>query len=150
MIRVKRTNSDNPDLISLVRLLDADLAKRDGEDHSFYAQFNKIDQIRHAVVAYENEQPVGCGAIKEFSPEAIEVKRMYVLPEHRKKGIAARILSELEKWATELTYRKCILETGRRQPEAIGLYSKCGYTRIENYGQYAGIENSVCFEKKIA
>jgi hypothetical protein len=55
----------------------------------------------------------------------------------------------LEKWTAELSYGKCILETGIKQPEAIGLYKKSGYTVIPNYGQYAGIENSVCFEKQL-
>jgi putative acetyltransferase len=150
MIKLVRTNSENPDFIHLVSHLDADLAIRDGAEHSFYNQFNKIALIRHAVVAYENEIPVGCGAIKEFEPTSMEVKRMYVLPESRGKGIAANVLAELEKWATELGYKKCILETGKRQPEAIGLYKKNGYKIIPNYGQYAGIENSVCFEKKFA
>jgi len=149
LIKITRTNSDNPDFIQLVKLLDADLARRDGSDHSFYAQFNKIDKIKHAVVAYENETPVGCGAIKEFSPAAMEVKRMYTLPEQRGKGIATIILAELEKWAVELKYEKCVLETGKRQPEAIDLYKKNGYQIIPNYGQYAEVENSVCFEKKI-
>lgn len=149
MVSLIRTNSDNPDFIHLVQLLDAELASRDGKDHSFYAQFNKIHRIKHVVVAYDNSRPVGCGAIKEFSPETMEVKRMYVLPEERKKGIAAAILSELEKRARELSYQKCVLETGKRQPEAIALYTRQGYKRIENYGPYAGVENSVCFAKSI-
>lgn len=149
MLAVIRTNSENPDFVSLVRLLDADLAKRDGDDHMFYAQYNKIAAMGHVIVAYENEIPVGCGAIKEFSPTSVEVKRMYVLPEKRGKGIAAVILLELEKWARELSYGKCVLETGKRQPEAIALYTRNGYNRIPNYGQYAGVENSVCFEKII-
>jgi putative acetyltransferase len=57
------------------------------------------------------------------------------------------VLSELESWAAELGYPKCVLETGKRQPEAIALYEKQGYQRIPNYGQYIGVENSVCFEK---
>jgi len=148
-VYITRTNSDNPGFIELVKLLDADLAIRDGEDHPFYAQFNKIDKIKYVVLAYENEKPVGCGAIKEYEPGIMEIKRMYVLSEHRKKGIAAKILSELENWARELSYTKCILETGKKQPEAIGLYRKNGYKVIPNFGQYAGIKNSVCFEKKI-
>src|SRR6185436_21021693 len=60
-----------------------------------------------------------------------------------------KVLNELEKWASELSYQKCILETGWRQPDAIRLYEKNGYKRISNYGKYAGIENSVCFEKNI-
>jgi putative acetyltransferase len=149
MISIIRTNSDNHDFKELVKLLDADLAIRDGEDHSFYAQFNKIDKIKYVVLAYENEIPVGCGAIKEFMVNTVEIKRMYVSPESRKKGIATKILSELEKWASELFFKKCILETGKRQPEAIGLYKLNGYILIPNYGQYAGVENSLCFEKEL-
>jgi GNAT superfamily N-acetyltransferase len=149
MIDLVRTDSDNKDFKSLVRLLDADLAIRDGEDHSFYSQFNKIDTIKYVVMAYENNNPVACGAIKEYGPQIMEVKRMYVLPESRKKGIASKILSQLEKWAAELAYTKCILETGKMQPEAIELYHKNGYKLIPNYGQYAGVPNSLCFEKDI-
>lgn len=147
MINLRRTDFDDPDFKTLVKLLDADLAIRDGADHGFYSQFNKIDKIRHAVVCYENGQPIGCGAIKAFTDEAMEVKRMYVSPEGRNKGIATRVLTELEAWAFEMGYPKCVLETGKRQPEAIALYEKNGYRRTENYGQYVGVENSVCFEK---
>ena len=101
------------------------------------------------VVAYEHDRPVGCGAIKEFTPGIMEVKRMYTLPECRGKGFATKVLDELERWAAELGYVKCVLETGKRQPEAIGLYQKSGYRVIQNYGQYAGVENSVCFEKVV-
>lgn len=148
-LRLQRTDSSDPDFIELVRHLDADLAERDGEDHSFYAQFNKIDKIKHAIVAYEKDHPVGCGAIKEYSPDTMEVKRMYTSPENRGKGIATKVLNELELWASELSYEKCILETGKRQPEAIALYKKRGYQVIPNYGQYAGVEDSVCFEKNL-
>jgi GNAT superfamily N-acetyltransferase len=149
MVRIVRTDSDNQDFIELVKHLDADLAERDGKDHPFYAQFNKIDKIRYVVIFYENDKPVGCGAIKEYTPNTMEIKRMYTLPESRGKGIAGKVLNELEVWATELAYDRCILETGKRQPEAIRLYKKNGYKIIPNYGQYAEVENSVCFEKYI-
>jgi putative acetyltransferase len=149
MIKLHRTNSENKDFIELVEYLDADLAIRDGDDHSFYSQFNKIDQIKNVVVAYENDQPVGCGAIKEFEPGTFEIKRMYTSPESRGKGIASKVLTELENWATELSYKKCILETGKKQPEAISLYKRNGYGLIPNYGQYANVENSICFEKQL-
>ena len=150
MIRTTRTDSENRDFIELVNELDADLAERDGEDHSFYAQFNKIDRIQYVVVAYENEKALGCGAIKEYDATTMEVKRMYVLPERRRKGIAAMVLSELEKWAGELSCEKCILETGKKQPEAIALYKKNKYSIIPNFGQYKNVDNSICFEKKLA
>jgi GNAT superfamily N-acetyltransferase len=149
MIKIIRTNSENPDFIELVKFLDADLAIRDGKDHLFYSQFNSINKIKCVVLAYENEKPLGCGALKEYDKDTMEVKRMYTSPAVRKKGIATRILSELENWACELSYTKCILETGKRQNEAVGLYKKSGYTLIPNYGQYIGVENSLCFEKKL-
>lgn len=149
MIRITRTYSENQDFINMVKALDAEMAIRDGEDHSFYDQFNKIDTIKYAVVAYENGKPVGCGAIKEYAPGTVEIKRMYTSPDSRGKGIAGRILSELEAWADELGYETCILETGRRLPEAVRLYQKNGYNLIPNYGQYAQIEDSVCFEKHL-
>jgi putative acetyltransferase len=147
MIKCIRTNSDQPDFRKLVRELDADLSIRDGADHAFYDQFNKIDKIKYAIVAYEDGIAVGCGAIKEYSPEAMEVKRMYVLPELRGRGIASAILKELEHWAAELHFKKCLLETGKKQPEAIRLYQKNRYEIIPNFGQYQGVENSLCFEK---
>ncbi|HCS19336.1 MAG TPA: GNAT family N-acetyltransferase [Bacteroidetes bacterium] len=142
-----RTNSDDPDFQKLVKELDMDLAIRDGEEHAFFAQFNKIDSIKFVVLAYENGRAVGCGAIKEYAKDTMEVKRMYVLPEERGKSIASVILNELEKWGQELNCEKFILETGIKQPEAIGLYNKNSYTLIPNYGQYDGVASSVCFEK---
>ncbi|WP_423129582.1 GNAT family N-acetyltransferase [Gaoshiqia sp. Z1-71] len=149
MIEVQRTDSVNSDFIKLVQSLDEELAKIDGSDHSFYAQFNKIERLRYVVVAYENGIPLGCGAIKEFDHQTMEVKRMFTDPKGRRKGIAVHVLTELEDWANELSFSRCVLETGKKQPEAIALYKKSGYQVIPNYGQYAGVENSVCFEKLI-
>jgi putative acetyltransferase len=147
MINCSRTTSDNKDFRSLVSELDKELAIRDGDEHSFYDQFNKLDAIKYVIVAYDEEYAVGCGAIKEFSQDAMEVKRMFVPFDKRGKGIASSILKNLEQWALELGYKKCILETGKKQPEAIALYMKNGYTIIPNYGQYVNANNSVCFEK---
>ena len=149
MIHLTRTDSDNKDFIHLVKLLDAELAILDGEEHAFYAQLNKTDKIQTVIVAYENDKPISCGALREYSQTTTEVKRMYTLPECRGKGIATKVLNELEKWASELAYQKCILETGKRQPDAIWLYQKNGYKMIPNYGKYVEMENSVCFEKDI-
>ena len=149
MPRLLRTTSDNADFRQLVQLLDQDLRVRDGDDHAFYAQFNKVDSIRHVVVAYQDDEAVGCGAIKEFTNKLAEVKRMFVHPAHRGQGIAQTVLAELERWARELHYRGCVLETGLKQSEAIQLYQKSGYHRIPNYGQYAGVENSVCMQKMV-
>ena len=149
MITTLKTTSENKDFIELVRHLDRYLAITDGDEHAFYNQFNKINTIKHVIVAYLDEKLVGCGAIKEYSDNTTEVKRMFVLPEIRGRGIATTILTELENWARELGYKSCILETGKKQPEAIGLYQKNSYQLIPSYGQYKNVENSVCFEKKL-
>ncbi len=148
-MKLIRTDSKNADFINLVSHLDAGLAIMDGDDHAFYDQFNKIDSLKYAVVAYNDDKAIGCGAIKEFSKEAVEVKRMFVFPENRGLGVASKILADLEEWARILGYKSCVLETGFKQVEALALYQKSGYLRIPNYGQYAGVENSLCFEKKL-
>lgn len=150
MLRLFRTDSSHPDFIALVAQLDADLAERDGKDHAFYAQFNKIDNIPNVVIAYVGETAVACGAVKPFDNETMEVKRMFVRPEQRGKGIASAVLAELEQWAADLLYQRCVLETGKRQEEAIHVYQKNGYRQTPNYGQYIGIENSLCFDKMLS
>ena len=147
MICTIRTNSEHADFIGLVARLDNLLAEMDGREHDFYNQFNKIDKIKNVVVAYSGEIPVACGAIKEFDNETMEVKRMFTVYDYRGKGFASVVLAELEKWAAELGYSKCILETGRRLPDAVRLYQNKGYLQIPNYGQYIQMENSICFEK---
>jgi len=142
-----RTNAENKDFQKLVGELDADLNIRDGEEHAFYAQFNTINRLNHVIVAYDNELAIGCGAIKTFSADSVEMKRMFVQPSRRGQGIASIVLKELEQWAVELNYSRCVLETGKKQPEAIALYQKNGYSVIPNFGQYENVENSMCFEK---
>lgn len=149
IINCIRTNSENKDFQDLVKELDDCLRIRDGDDHPFYAQFNITDSIKFVIVAYDNETPVGCGAIKEYSKTIAEVKRMFVPENKRGQGIASLILKELENWSKELKYVKCILETGKKQPEAIRLYLKNEYKVIPNYGQYENATNSVCFEKDL-
>jgi GNAT superfamily N-acetyltransferase len=149
MLIIKRTDSSEEDFISLVKLLDADLAIRDGSEHAFYNQFNSINHIQHVVVAYLEDEPVGCGAIKAFGVDAMEIKRMFVKPAFRGNSIATAIIEELESWTKELGLIQTVLETGKKQPEAIALYQKNGYIQIPNYGQYIGIENSLCFAKKL-
>lgn len=147
MLTLTRTTSDNLDFQALVRLLDRELAERDGAEAAFYAQYNKIALIRHAVVAYADGVAVGCGAFKAAEPGTVEIKRMYVAEGQRRRGVAQAVLAELEAWAADLGYEAAVLETGKRQPEAIALYERCGYGPTPNYGQYVGIENSVCLRK---
>lgn len=146
-IQLIRTNSDNVDFQQLILRLDKFLTERDKEGHAHCIEYNQLDKIRHVVVAYSDEIPVGCGAIKEYKPEISEIKRMFVDDSARSQGIATKILTELEAWAIELGYTQSILETGNKLPEAIALYEKHGYRGIPNYDQYVCIESSVCYTK---
>jgi putative acetyltransferase len=149
MATFTRTDSANKDFQNLVVFLDEELAIIDGDEHAFYSQFNKIENIRNVVIAYVDEKAVGAGGFKAYKPKVAEIKRMFVLPDYRGKGIAFQILQELEKWAAESGFSESILETGNKQPEAIALYHKSGYKNIPNYGQYENVENSVCMSKAI-
>lgn len=148
-MRIERTNSDHENFRELVQLLDAGLKIIDGDDAPFFAQYNKIDSIRHVVVAYQGEQAVSCGAFKAYEPGVAEIKRMFTREEHRGKGFAAAVLAELEQWASEENYSEAILETGNKMTAAIALYGKSGYERTPNYGQYIGVESSVCMKKML-
>lgn len=148
-VTTKRTQSTNNDFVALVVQLDMDLNSRYNKAQKGYDKYNKIDHIETVIVAYSNNKPVGCGCFKPFDEKTVEIKRMFVLPEFRGKGISKIILGNLEEWATELGYSQSILETGKGQPEAIGLYQKMGYSVIENFGQYADMPNSVCFRKDL-
>lgn len=149
MISLVRTDSSHPDFVKLVGLLDAYLAEKDGDEHGFYHQFNSIDSLQYVVICYEDEVAVACGAIKPFDESAVEVKRMFCLPEARGRGFAGKVLKELEQWALELGFTACVLETGKRQIEAVRFYQKNGYIKVLNYGQYIGVDNSLCFRKEL-
>ena len=146
-MNLERTTSDDPDFRELVVDLDKYLAEVDGDEHSYYAQFNGIAQIPNVLVAYEGGKAIGCGAFKRYDDSTAEIKRMYVDPNQRGRRIGAQILNELESWASELGFAATILETGHKQTAAVRLYKNSGYEVIPNYDQYAGVENSVCMKK---
>ncbi len=146
---IERTDSSNSNFLMLIQLLDSELDEKDNAAYTVCKQYNTSDTIKCVVIAYDTDKPVGCGAIRKYSDDTIEVKRMFVLNEYRKMGVASSVLNELEKWSKELGGKFCILETGRKFPDAIKLYEKNGYSNIPNYGQYEQIESSICFQKKI-
>jgi GNAT superfamily N-acetyltransferase len=148
-MKIIRTNSENTGFIKLVEALDAYLKITDEDEHDFYNQFNNIAVLKEVVVVYLEGNPIGCGALKRRDAITAEVKRMFVSKEKRGTGIAQKILTELETWASELEYKKCVLETGIRQVEAVHFYRKCEYKVIQNYGQYVNMQNSICFEKEL-
>lgn len=146
-MNVLRTDSTSPDFQKLVKSLDATLAEHNGENDDFFSQYNKIDTIKNCIVVYIDSIPAACGAFKPFSEDTVEIKRMFTDPVFRKKGLGSAIVKELESWATELNFKKAVLETSQDLKSAISVYEKSGFYRIPNYGQYVGIEQSVCYEK---
>ena len=145
-MKVIKTNSDHPDFKKLSALFDEYLVDIDGDEREFFAHYNNV-QLDHVLVVYDEERAVGCGAFKKYEEDTAEIKRMFVLPEARGKGIANMILTEIESWAIEQGFAHFILETSPKLHHAIALYTKMGYQFIPNYGQYIGIENSVCMKK---
>ena len=147
MFLLQRTDSYNVYFRELVAMLDTFLAERDGKDHAFYAQFNKLDNIKNTIVCFDDNEAIGCGAFKQYDETTVEIKRMFVKPSYRAKGAATEVLQELEKWAIENNFSLAILETVKNQPEAVALYKKNDYTIIPNFGQYKNVENSICMHK---
>lgn len=145
-MQLLRTNSDNYDFKSLSALFDDYLVDIDGEEKDFFAFYNNV-QLDTVLVVYENSEAVGCGAFKKFDENTAEIKRMFIHPNHRNKGIASLVLTELENWASEFGFSSFILETSPKLTSAIAMYEKTGYQLIPNYGQYIGVENSICMKK---
>ncbi|MBL7923068.1 MAG: GNAT family N-acetyltransferase [Bacteroidia bacterium] len=145
---LKRCDSGDTDFRALVQALDTDLQERNGEEQAFYAQYNGLEKIKQVVLACVEGEAVACGAFKPYEAGTVEIKRMFVKKDFRRRGLAGKVLGELEAWAAEEGYTSAVLETGKKQPEAIALYLRCGYRIIPNYGQYEGVENSVCMKKE--
>lgn len=148
-VALRRTDSNDRDFQYLTVLMDNDLRQRYGEVQTIYDGLNKLGEVDTVLIAYNDNAPIGCGCFRKFSDNTIEVKRMFVEPAYRGQGVATQILSGLETWAKEKGFSRAILETGRKQPEAIHLYERSGYAITINYGPYAGMENSVCMRKKL-
>ena len=148
MVALTKTTSENLDFKNLTQLFDEYLVDIDGDEKDFFAQYNQI-YIDNVIVCYENGIALGCGAFKEYESKVAEIKRMFVLPEHRGKGIAVAVLHELEAWAKKSGYCNFILETSPKLESAVALYKKADYEIIPNFGQYIGIENSICMKKTI-
>lgn len=144
-----RAHAGNPDFRALTALLDAELAERNGSVQALYQSHNRIDPDVKALIALSGQQAVACGAFKEGSGRQVEIKRMFVLPAFRGQGLSRRVLAGLEAWAAQLGYLRAVLETGTRQVEAQQLYASAGYQRIEAYGPYADLPDSLCYAKDL-
>jgi putative acetyltransferase len=148
MFTFQKTTSDDADFQRLAALFDDFLIDIDGDEKDFFAFYNNI-YINQVVVCYSGNEAIGCGAYKELEPSVAELKRMFVLPEFRGKGVATQIIMELENWAQQEHFTTCVLETSIRLENAIAIYKKMNYQITPNYGQYLGVESSVCMKKDL-
>ncbi len=136
-------NAQNPDATRLLGAMCAELSALYNRPPSPFA----LEEV--LVIARMDGEPVGCGALRQIDGTTVEVKRMYVVPTARRRGIARRMLAELERVAAERGNVRVILETGIFQPEALSLYGSAGYRRTENYGRYVGNAEACCFVKDV-
>jgi GNAT superfamily N-acetyltransferase len=148
-LKISKTTSENPDFITLITALDKSLWERYPELKTNYWGNNILELNPNVVVIYLDDKPVACGCFKKYDKNTIEIKRMFVSPEARGMGLAQNILRELEVWAHDLGYSFSVLETLYKQKEAIALYQKTGYSIVENYEPYVGLDNSICMQKQI-
>lgn len=147
----RRTDGKNKNFIENCILLDMDLDRRVGNEiqRDKYNKYNQLDEIREAIVVYENNKPIGGGAIRRYNDEDIELKRVFVHPECQGRGIGTKLVSLLVEWATELGCKRIILETGNILSEACAVYKKLGFQVIPNYGPYVDMPESLCMAKDL-
>lgn len=124
-----------------------EIAARYGTPDSEPGPKPTADSVTVFLVAYDADVAVGCGGLRALDDAHGEIKRMYVIPERRGTGISIAILLALESQARARGWDRVVLETGDRQPDAMRLYEREGYTRIPNFGYYADSELSICYEK---
>jgi putative acetyltransferase len=144
-----RTSADHPDFMYMVSLLDHELWVELQEDQATYDQYNKVPNIKTAIIIYDERKPVAIGCFKQRDDTTVEIKRMFVDKNYRGKGVSKMVLNELEKWAVENGFEYAILETSVHFTVARNLYKNAGYFVIDNYDQYKGLAESVCMKKQI-
>ena len=146
---VIRVPADHPDLSRLVDDLLTEMADRYDDSDSI----EPTDPGAEFVLLRDDDgTPLGSGAVQRLSkskpdaaPDHGEIKRVYLVPSARGRGLSRLLMSTLVDLARELGYTWLQLETGDVQPEAIGLYESSGWTRVPNYGQYENDPRSLCF-----
>jgi GNAT superfamily N-acetyltransferase len=101
------------------------------------------------LVARVADAAVGCAGWRVLEPGLVEVKRVYVAPGHRRRGLAAVLMGALEESARRAGQRTMVLNTGPRQPEALGLYAALGYGPVPGFGAYACVPDAVFLGKPL-
>ncbi|MDA1215782.1 MAG: GNAT family N-acetyltransferase [Chloroflexi bacterium] len=152
-LSIQRTQLESPEATGLIDALNAEITERYPEEG---ANFFHLDPAEIApghgafFVAYVEAVAAGCGAVRRLSDDTSEIKRMYVVPALRGRGIARALLTALEAEAKSLGLKRLVLETGERQPEALGLYRQAGFTVIPAYGEYIDAPLSLCMGKDLS
>jgi putative acetyltransferase len=150
--QIRPESLDSPVVKELIQALNAELG---GVYPEAGANHFRLDPAEVApgrglfLVAYLQGEAVGCGAVRLNSVEEAEIKRMYVAPEWRGRRIAAAVLAQLERHATELGARRLVLEVGERQPDALTLYRRAGFVEIDRFGEYIDSSLSLCMGKPL-
>lgn len=151
MLELLRTNDNNRDFQKLIIELNKELLFEninvDDEIQKKYNKLNIMENVNTVVVAYLDKIAIGCGCFGIYNNTSVEIKRMFVISEMRKSGIASLILKELEKWIKELEYKEILLETGKNMIGPLKLYKKNKYEIVNNYDPYIDIHNSICMKK---
>jgi len=155
-IVVARADLASDVALRLITALNAQILARYPEDGATHFDLD-LDEVKPGrglfVIAWEGERAVGCGAVRRLSGPGLdnagEVKRMFVIAEARGRRIGERILDRLETEVRALGLTRMLLETGERQVEALALYRRAGFVRIERFGQYVDSPLSVCMEKRL-
>lgn len=149
-IDIRREPFDAPAAAALLTELDADLARRYGDDEAVDAEPGEFTPPAGLfLVLYLDGEPLACGGFRQYDDATAELKRMYVRPEGRGRGLARALLAELESAATEAGYARMWLETGVPQHEAMSLYSSAGYQSIPSFGQFAWAPEQRCYGKEL-
>ena len=149
MIKIECFKEVNEDFEKLNKLIDDEYYERFGEISLKYLPYNTLDGIKDFFIAYNREKPIGCGCFRRITEEVVELKRVYVLPQYRKMGIANQLVNCCEETAKEQGFISIRLETGVEMHEAMQLYKKRNYSIIENYEDFVNDELCCCMEKKL-
>ena len=145
------TDGTDPDFVSLCRELDRHLDMQAGgvENRIEYVPLCTLEGLDDALVAYENGRTAGCAAFKEYAPQVAEIRRVFVVPEKRRGGVAWRLLKAVEDKARNLGFHTLILETGRSFAPAVSLYRRLGYEEIPNFWPFEQMTSSICLKKRL-
>jgi len=142
---------DDPQVAELVEAVQQEYVVRyGGRDAMEVDPAEVLPPLGLLLVAEVDGAAVGCGAWRVHAPGTVEVKRMYVAPQARRRGVAETVLARLEATAAAAGHRRVVLNSGDRQPEALALYARAGYTPVAGYGVYADAPGAVFLGKQLA